>query len=99
MYKTMTVHIRPRRDEIASAAIQGSGAVASAAGLVYLVLQIWPQQDALALAGVLVYGVSMIVAFLASAFYHGTRNTRVKPYCSRSTTAPFSSLSPAPIRR
>jgi hemolysin III len=71
--------VRPLKEEIASAAIQGSAAAASAVGLVYLVIRAWPQQNALGLAAVIVYGVSMVVAFLTSALYHGVQHTRIKP--------------------
>jgi hemolysin III len=71
--------LRPPREEIASALIQGGGAVASAVGLVYLVTRAWRQQNAQELAAIVVYGASMFVAFLASALYHGARQQRIKP--------------------
>jgi hemolysin III len=74
-----TAQARPLREEIASAAIQGSAAVASAAGMVYLVMLAWPRQDALGLAAVIVYGASMVLCFLASALYHGVQHRRLKP--------------------
>jgi hemolysin III len=75
----MKVQVRPLREEIASAAIQGSAAAASAAGLVYLLALAWPRQTAPARAAVVVYGASMIIAFLASALYHGVQHARIKP--------------------
>lgn len=75
--------LRPLREEIASAAIQGGAAAASAVGLAYLVTRIWPQQDALGLGAVVVYGVSMIIAFLTSALYHGVQHARIKPVLQR----------------
>jgi hemolysin III len=74
-----TVPIRPFREEIASALIQGGGAAASAVGLVYLVTRAWWQQDALGLAAIVVYGASMFVAFAASSLYHGVQQVRIKP--------------------
>jgi len=71
--------IRPLREEIASALIQGSGAVASVVGLAYLVTRAWGQQHALGLAAIVVYGASMFVAFLTSALYHGMPHGRIKP--------------------
>src|SRR5579875_1943196 len=69
---------RTLTEEFTSAAIQGSAA-ASVVGLAYLVLRAWPRQSALHLVAVLVYGTSMILAFLASALYHGSRHARRKP--------------------
>jgi hemolysin III len=71
--------IRPFREEIASALIQGSAAVASAVSFVYLVTRAWRQQNALGLAAIVVYGASMFVAFLASSLYHGVQQARIKP--------------------
>jgi hemolysin III len=71
--------IRPLREEIASASIQGSGAVASGVGLVYLVTRAWRQQNAPGLAAIVVYGASMFAAFLISALYHGMPHGRIKP--------------------
>jgi hemolysin III len=71
-------HSRPFREEVASAVIQGSGAAASLAGLVYLVLRALPSHDAVAVAAVAVYGVSMFIAFLASALYHGVQQPRIR---------------------
>jgi hemolysin III len=70
--------IRPFREEIASALIQGGAAVVSAVGLVYLVTRGWRQQNVLGLAAIVVYGASMFVAFLTSSLYHGVQQERVK---------------------
>jgi hemolysin III len=75
----MAAPIRPLREEIASALIQGSAAVASAVGVVYLVRRAWRQRDALELAAIVVYGASMFVAFAASSLYHGVLRARIKP--------------------
>jgi hemolysin III len=72
-------HVRPLREEIASSLIQGGAAVASAVGLVYLVTRAWRQQHAAGLAAIVVYGASMVVAFLISALYHGVQHARIKP--------------------
>jgi hemolysin III len=73
-----STQVRPLKEEIASAAIQGGAAAASAVGLAYLVIQVGPRQDALGLTALIVYGVSMFIAFLTSALYHGVQNQRVK---------------------
>ena len=67
---------RSLAEETASAAIQGAAALASVAGLAFLLARAGP--DAAALTGVVVYGVSLIVAFLASALYHGIWQGRLK---------------------
>ena len=69
---------RPLAEEITSAAIQGSAAVASVAGLAFLVARAWPRPSVLPFLGVLVYGISLILAFLASALYHGIWHQRLK---------------------
>jgi hemolysin III len=71
--------VRPLREELASAAIQGTAATASALGLVYLVAIDRPPRDALGLTAFYVYGTSMVLAFLASALYHGVQHRGIKP--------------------
>jgi hemolysin III len=71
---------RSLSEEIVSAAIQGTAAAASVAGLVLLATRAWPQEDVLPLIGVLVYGATLIVAFAASALYHGIPQTRLKRF-------------------
>ena len=71
-------HKRPLREEISSAVIQGSGAAASIAGLVYLLVEDWSRQDGLGRAAFIVYGATMFVMFLASALYHGVPHARAK---------------------
>jgi hemolysin III len=70
--------IRPLREELASATIQGGAALASAVGLAYLGVQAWPRLDATGLAALIVYGASLLIAFLASAFYHGVQHPRIR---------------------
>jgi len=48
--------------------------VASALGLVYLVAINRPQPDALGVLALCIYGASMVIAFLASALYHGVQH-------------------------
>jgi hemolysin III len=76
---SMAVPIRPLREDIASALIQGGAAVASAVGLVYLVTRASRQHNALGLTAIVVYGTSMFVAFLASSLYHGVQRAAIKP--------------------
>lgn len=65
-------------EDIASAAIQGSAALASVAGFAFLVMRAWPHRGALPLLSVVVYGATLITAFAASALYHGIRQERAK---------------------
>jgi hemolysin III len=74
-----TAQIRPLREEIASALIQGGAAVASAVGFVYRVTRAWRQQNALGVASIVVYGAAMLVAFAAASRYHGVQQARIKP--------------------
>jgi hemolysin III len=76
---SMVAPIRPLREDIASALIQGAAAAASAVGLVYLVTRASQQHSALGLTAIVVYGTSMFVAFLASSLYHGVQRADIKP--------------------
>jgi len=76
-------HVRPLREEIASAIIQGLAAAASVVGLVYLVARDRPHLDALGLAAVVIYAAASCVAFLASALYHGVQNRRIRAVLQR----------------
>lgn len=69
---------RPLREEMASAAIQGTAAALSIVGLVILIQRAGPRSDILAVIGAAVYGASLILSFLASALYHGVLQPRVK---------------------
>lgn len=71
--------VRPLREEVASATVQGCAAAATGLGLAHLVAQVGPRHDATAFAAVLVYGFSMFLAFLMSALYHGVQNARIRP--------------------
>jgi hemolysin III len=75
--------VRSLREEIASATIQGSGAVASAVGLFYLVAKALPRQDALELGALTAYGVSMFIAFLVSALYHAVQHQPARSVLQR----------------
>lgn len=69
---------RPWREDIASAAIQGTAAALSIVGLVVLLHRAGPRSGMLAIIGAAVYGASLILTFLASALYHGVLQPRVK---------------------
>ena len=102
--------MRPLREEIASATIQGTAAAASAVGLIYLVTKALPRQDALELGALTTYGVSMFIAFLASALYHAVQHQRARSVLQRvdhctiflliaGTYTPFVLIAPAIINR
>jgi hemolysin III len=76
-------HPRARREEILSAAIQGSAALASAIGLACLVGRSQARFDAAARIGLAVYGTASILAFLASALYHGMPDPRTRRILQR----------------
>lgn len=67
---------RSPAEEFTSATIQGSAALLSIAGYALLLARARP--SAAVLAGISIYGVSLIVAFLASALYHGVWHCRLK---------------------
>ena len=75
----MRALVRPLKEEIASAAIQGLATAACVVGLEYLVAQTWAQQNTRGRVAIVVYGASMFTAFLASALYHGVQHERIKP--------------------
>ncbi|HEX4585018.1 MAG TPA: hemolysin III family protein [Burkholderiaceae bacterium] len=70
--------VRPLREEIASATIQGCAALASVVGLATLVGRAAPRHDPAVVAALVVYGASMFLAFLMSALYHATQGARTR---------------------
>lgn len=68
---------RTAAEEAASTAVQAFGTVISAIGLVFLIIHAVPL-GALPVTSVSIYGAALVMAFLASALYHGIRNTRIK---------------------
>lgn len=69
---------RSAREDAASAAIQGSAAAASIVGMAYLVTRAAPHSNAPTVTAIVIYGLSMSVAFLMSALYHGVQRRPVK---------------------
>lgn len=64
-------------EEIASTAIQAVGTVVSVIGLVVIIDLAIPY-GILPVASVTVYGGTLVLAFLCSTLYHGTRHVRAK---------------------
>jgi hemolysin III len=78
MVATRKMAVRPPREELTSAALQGSAALASVGGLVLLLHQAGRGTGPLPVLAATVYGASLIVAYLASALYHGVAEPRLK---------------------
>src|SRR3954470_13929299 len=66
------------REEIAHSTIHGFGIVLSVAGLIALVLTARRTGDAWDLVASAVYGVTLILLYLASTLYHGIPHTGAK---------------------
>lgn len=66
-------------EEFASSLIHGLGVLLSIAGLAVLVMSAARVGDARHVASVAVYGVSLILLYLASTLYHSVPGERVKP--------------------
>ena len=65
------------KEELANAVIQGTGALLGIVGLLVIVKRAIPY-GAIPVASVAVYGGSLVLAFLASALYHGIQQDRAK---------------------
>lgn len=68
---------RTTAEETASAAVQAFGATASIIGLIFLIVLAIPH-GALPVTSVAIYGTALVLAFLASALYHGVPHPRAK---------------------
>lgn len=67
-----------RGEEIAHAVTHGLGAAGSLVGLVLLVLRAVPTGNARLITGVVVFGVCMLLLYLASTLYHALTPERAK---------------------
>jgi len=67
-----------KREEIANSVTHGLGTLASISGLVALLLRAVQFSNSWMLAGFLVYGISLILLFLASTLYHALPYPKVK---------------------
>lgn len=65
-------------EEIFSAIAHGVGALLGVVGLVFLIIFSVREHDAFKLAASLVYGISIILEFTASTFYHALTNAKAK---------------------
>lgn len=67
-------------EEIANAVSHGIGALLSVAGLTLLVFYAFQQQDTIRMISFAIYGVSLVVLFLASTIYHALVNPIAKRF-------------------
>jgi len=67
-----------KREEIANSLTHGLGVLAAISGLVALLLRAVRLNDPRTLAGFLIYGISLILLFLASTLYHAIPQPKVK---------------------
>jgi hemolysin III len=65
-------------EELVNVITHGIGAAFGIAGLAALVVGAWRHSDALRTASFIVYGATLVLLYLASAFYHGARSPRAK---------------------
>jgi hemolysin III len=76
MAKTERMQTLP--EEIANCISHGIGLLAAIAGVPFLILSALDRRTGFALAGALVFGISMVFLYLFSTLYHVTRNGRLK---------------------
>jgi len=83
-YKTDQIHTSFSFHEIiANSASHALGVGLSIAGLVVLIVHGATLRDPWYLGGVIVFGISLILLYLASAVYHGTPQLRVNGFLQR----------------
>jgi len=76
-----------RTEDLASAAIHGLGAVAALVALVLLLIKGTDSLSGWQLAGVTLYGASLVVLFATSTLYHVAKNPRLKDSYKRADHA------------
>lgn len=70
-------------EEMANAVTHGIGAVLSAVGLGVLLTLAATRGGTREMAALAIYGVTLLLLYLASTFYHGTRHARLKAFFHR----------------
>jgi hemolysin III len=65
-------------EELVNVITHGIGAAFGIAGLGALVVGAWRHSDAWRTASFIIYGATLVLLYLASAFYHGARSPRTK---------------------
>jgi hemolysin III len=66
-------------EEVANTVTHGFGLFLSIVGFVFLVVMASVKGDAWHIASSIVYGLSLVVLYAASTFYHGATSPRLKP--------------------
>lgn len=74
-------------EEIANAVTHGIGALLSAVGLGVLVTMAWLRGGPGEMAALVIYGVTLVLLYLASTFYHSARNAKLKAFFHRADHA------------
>lgn len=77
------IHIYTHGEEIANAVSHGLGAAAAIVALTLMLVKGIPVLSGWELAGIAVYGTSMVALFLASTLYHAIPNPRAKDILKR----------------
>jgi hemolysin III len=75
---TKTERLQTLPEEIANCVSHGIGLLAAIAGIPILILSALDRHTGFALAGALVFGISMVFLYLSSTLYHVTRQRRLK---------------------
>jgi len=65
-------------EELVNVITHGIGAALSIAGLSALVVGAWQHRDAWRMVSFIIYGMTLILLYLASVFYHSARSPRAK---------------------
>ncbi len=70
-------------EELANTISHGLGLILSIVGLPLLVYRGWYGGDGLGVTGMTIFGVSLLIMYLASTLYHGTRRNWIKEILKR----------------
>ncbi len=80
---TKTLRAYSKSEEVLSSVVHGVGVVLGIVGLVVLVVFSSMYKDAWAITGTAIFGVSIIVMYLASTLYHAITNEHIKPFLKK----------------
>jgi len=67
-----------KKEELANSFSHGFGALLSAIGFIFLIARALPLHDTWRVSSVSIFGATLLLAHLASTFYHGVRSPRAK---------------------
>ena len=71
------MRVQSKKEELLNAITHGIGVFLGIVGLIFLILKV-DKESPYGIISVLIYGVSIIVLFLASTLYHSVENIRLK---------------------